>query len=126
MDPLHVTWNLAVDYGADGEAQEGTPLGIVQLSFLLRVVNSPISGGLGFAVEVNEDSRLRRAVDAMRYFRLSELADLLTDVLNYAADGVYAESRTGPIYDLPGPEEEVLDRAYRAKVAEAASDFGLR
>jgi hypothetical protein len=126
LDDLHVIWNLAADYGTDGEAPEGTPLGIVQLSFLLRVVNSAMGGGLGFAVEVNEHFRLRRAIDAMRYFRLSELADLLNDVLNHDLDGEYVDSRTDQFYDLLGPQEEVLDRAFRAKAAEAPSDFGLR
>ncbi len=85
-----------------------------------------MGGGLGFAVEVNERFRLRRAIDAMRYFRLSELADLLTDVLNHDLEGEYVDSRTDQFYDLLGPQEEVLDRAFRARAAEAPSDFGLR
>ena len=68
LDDLNIIWNHAADYGADGEAPHGTPPGIVQLSHLLRVYNSVMGGGLGFAVEVNEPFRLRRAVDALRYF----------------------------------------------------------
>ncbi|WP_262286929.1 hypothetical protein [Micromonospora sp. MA102] len=126
LDDLAVIWNRACDYGADGEAPEGTPLGIVHLSFLLRVYNSAMGGGLGFAVEVNEPFRLRRAIEAMRYFRLSELADLLTDVLNHESDVEYAGSRERQFYYLLGPADENLDKAFRAKAAEAPSDFGLR
>ncbi|SBT43560.1 hypothetical protein [Micromonospora auratinigra] len=37
----------------------------------MRVHNSVMGGGLSFAVEVNEGFRFVRAVDALRYFRLS-------------------------------------------------------
>jgi hypothetical protein len=57
LDDLDIIWNRAGSYGADGEAPEDTPPGIVQLSYLLRVYNSAMSGGLGFAVEVNEPFR---------------------------------------------------------------------
>lgn len=126
LDDLAVIWNRAADYGADGQAPEGTPPGIAHLSFLLRVYNSAMGGGLGFAVEVNEPFRLRRAIDAMRYFRLSELADLLTDVLNHESDIEYAGSRERQFYDLLGPAEENLDKAFRVRAAETPSDFGLR
>src|SRR5690349_19425988 len=87
VDELNIIWNRAADYGADGEAPDGTPRGIVQLSYLLRVYNSAMGGGLGFAVEVNEPFRLKRAMDAMRYFGLAELAELVADLIEHNLDG---------------------------------------
>ncbi|WP_146167967.1 hypothetical protein [Micromonospora sp. MH33] len=125
LDELHIIWNLAADYGADGEAPEGTPRGIVQLSYLLRVYNSAMGGGLGFAVEVNEIFRLKRAMDAMRYFGLTELAELVADLIEHDLDGDYAESRHDDLECLLGPQDEALTTAFRVKAAERPADFGL-
>ena len=98
LDELHIIWNHAADYGADGEAPEGTPRGIVQLSYLLRFYNSAMGGGLGFAVEVNEPFRLKRAMDAMRYFGLMDLAELVADLIEHDLDTEHAGSRHGGIW----------------------------
>jgi hypothetical protein len=125
LDELDVIWNRAGVYGADGEPPEGTPRGIVYLSYLLRVYNSAMGGGLGFAVEVNEPFRLQRAIEAMRYFGLPELAALVTDLLDHDLDGAYAESRQADLDALLGPRDENLEAAYRAKARKAPADFGL-
>jgi hypothetical protein len=62
-------------------------------SYLLRVYNSAMSGGLGFAVEVNEEFRLLRAVNAAYYFGLTDLATLLADLITHDQDGAYAGRR---------------------------------
>ncbi|MBQ0989330.1 hypothetical protein KBX08_04395 [Micromonospora sp. H61] len=124
-DDLNIIWNHAADYGADGEAPDGTPPGIVQLSYLLRVYNSVMGGGLGFALEVNEPFRLRRAMDAMRYFGLAELAELLTDVIEHDLDGDRADSPDDDLETLLGPRGEPLATAFRARAADSPADFGL-
>ncbi|MEU1363196.1 hypothetical protein ABZ356_25510 [Micromonospora zamorensis] len=125
LDELHIIWNRAVDYGVDGEAPEGTPRGIVQLSYLLRVYNSAMGGGLGFAVEVNEPFRLKRAMDAMRYFGLMDLAELVADLIEHDLDTEHAGSRHDDLEILLGPQDEALTRAFRVKAAERPADFGL-
>jgi hypothetical protein len=65
----------------------------------------------------------RSTLCATSGFRLPELADLLTDVLNHDSVGEYAESQ---FYNLLGPNEDALERAFRAKAAAAPTDFGLR
>ncbi|GAA2600821.1 hypothetical protein GCM10010399_34530 [Dactylosporangium fulvum] len=125
LDELDIIWNRAAEYGADGEAPEGTPQGIVQLSYLLRVYNSAMGGGLGFAVEVNEPFRLERARDAMRYFGLPELAELVADLIEHDLDGDHAESRQDDLDALLGPQDEALETAFRVKAAERPADFGL-
>ncbi|WP_349880215.1 hypothetical protein ABIH81_11195 [Micromonospora sp. HUAS YX12] len=125
LDELHLIWSHAADYGADGEAPEGTPRGIVQLSYLLRVYNSAMGGGLGFAVEVNEPFRLKRAMDAMRYFGLADLAELVADLIEHDLDIGHAGSRHDDFEALLGPQDEALTRAFRARAAERPADFGL-
>lgn len=125
LDELNVIWNRAADYGADGEAPEATPWGIVQLSYLLRVYNSAMGGGLGFAVEVNEPFRVERAMHAMRYFGLAELAALVADLLEHELDGDYAGSRDDDLNALLGPQDVALEIAFRAKAIERPADFGL-
>ncbi|NYH42723.1 hypothetical protein HNR22_002450 [Micromonospora jinlongensis] len=125
LDELHIIWNHAADYGADGEAPEGTPRGIVQLSYLLRFYNSAMGGGLGFAVEVNEPFRLKRAMDAMRYFGLAAHAELVADLVEHDLDGDHAESRQDDLDTLLGPQGEALETAFRVKAAERPADFGL-
>ena len=125
LDQLQIIWNHAADYGADGEAPEGTRRGIVQLSYLLRVYNSAMSGGLGFAVEVNEPFRLKRAMDAMQYFELADLAELLAALIEHDFDIYHAGSRHDDLETLLGPQGEALTRAFRVKAAEKPADFGL-
>jgi hypothetical protein len=79
----------------------------------------------GFAVEVNELFRLKRAMEAMRYFGLAELADLVADLVDHDLNGDYAESRQDDLYTLLGPRDEVLETAFRVKAAERPADFGL-
>ncbi|HEX5594751.1 MAG TPA: hypothetical protein VFX61_01825 [Micromonosporaceae bacterium] len=126
LDELDIIWNRAADYGADGEAPEGAPRGIVQLSYLLRVYNSAMGGGWGFAVEVNEPFRLKRAMEAMRYFGLTELAELVADLIEHDLDGDHAESRQDDLDMLLGPQDEALETAFRVKAVERPADFGLK
>ncbi|WBB86131.1 hypothetical protein O7542_03010 [Micromonospora sp. WMMC264] len=125
LDVLQIIWNDAADYGADGEAPEGIPRGIVQLSYLLRVYNSAMSGGLGFAVEVNEPFRLKRAMDAMQYFGLADLAELVADLIEHDLEIYHAGSRHDDLETLLGPQGGALTRAFRVKAAERPADFGL-
>jgi hypothetical protein len=127
-DDLDMIWNEAVDYGADGEVPEGTPSGVEQLASVLRVYNSAMGGGLGFALEVNEPFRVRRAVVAMRYFGLTDAADFLEDVLNRSLNGESPDSLPSDddFYDLVDDDTERLRRAFKAKVAEVPADFGRR
>jgi hypothetical protein len=122
---LNAIWNLAADYGADGDVPEGTPPGTAQLSYVMRVVNSAMGGGLGFAVEVNERFRVQRAIDGMRYFGLAELADLLTDVLDHDLEDGYAEAQTDEFYRLVDSGEAGLGAAFKSKAATAPAEFGL-
>lgn len=92
LNDLDVIWNQAADHGADGDVPEGTPPGIEQLASLLRVYNSAMGGGLGFALEVNEPFRVRRAINAFRYFELDEAADFLQDVLDRSLNGELPDS----------------------------------
>ncbi|SNT64863.1 protein of unknown function [Asanoa hainanensis] len=87
LDDLDRIWNDAADYGVDGEVPEGTPPGVEHLASLLRVYNCAMSGGLDFALEVNEPFRVVRAIEAMRYFGLPEAADFLADVLTRSEKG---------------------------------------
>ncbi|MBO3742932.1 DUF4259 domain-containing protein [Actinoplanes flavus] len=122
-DELDDIWNDAADYGADGEAPDGTPPGIEHLASLLRVHNSVMGGGVGFALEVNEPFRVRRAIDALRYFELPEAAALLDDVLRRDLDGEPADTR--PDDELTALlDGDYLDRAFRAKAERVPADFG--
>ena len=124
LNELDVLWNTAGEFGAEGDAPAETPPGIVHLSHLLRVYNSSMGGGLGFAFEVNEGFRVRRAIDALIYFGMSDLADLFEDLLEHVPDYDYignAEDR----YDALVGNGDVLDETFRVKAAEAPGDFGL-
>ncbi|GAB3841627.1 hypothetical protein [Dactylosporangium cerinum] len=81
-----------------------------------------MGGGLGFALEVNEPFRVRRAIDAMRYFGLPAPADLLEDVLRRSLIGESADSWTDDFYDLV--DDELVRGAFKAKAAEVPADFG--
>jgi hypothetical protein len=124
LNELDVIWNTAGELGAAGDAPEETPPGIVHLSHLLRVYNSSMGGGLGFAFEVNEGFRIRRAIDALSYFGLPELAELFEDLLDHVPDFDYignAEHR----YDTLVGNGDIIDERFRAKAAEAPGDFGM-
>ncbi|GGM86380.1 DUF4259 domain-containing protein [Dactylosporangium sucinum] len=125
-DPDITIWIEAADYGADGEVPEGTPPGIEHLASLLRVYNSAMGGGLGFALEVNEPFRVRRAINAMRYFGLAEPADLLEDALSRSLNGEPPDSWPSGIHDrLDGLlDDKWFMRAFKAKAAEVPTDFG--
>jgi hypothetical protein len=123
-DDLDLIWNKAADYGADGEVPEGTPPGIEHLASLLRVHNSVMGGGLGFALEVNEPFRVRRAIDAMRYFELAEPADFLENVLDRSPNGESPDSLPSDddFYDFMN--DETVRKAFTAKAAQIPTDFG--
>jgi hypothetical protein len=115
----------AADYDADGGAPAGSPRGIVQLSSLLRVYNSIMGGGLDFAVEVNERLRLQRAMDAARYFGLTELAQLVAGLIEPDLDMSHAASRQDGLDALLGPADTALETAFRIMAAEQLADFGM-
>ena len=124
MDEFDVIWNDAADYGAEGRVPDGTAAGIEQLAWLLRVYNSAMGGGVSFALEVNEPFRIRRAIDAMRYFGLTAPADLLEDVLGRSLRGESADSwpSDDDFYDLL--DDETVRTAFREKAAQVPIDFG--
>jgi hypothetical protein len=124
LDDLDLIWNDACDYGAEGDVPEGTPPGIEHLACLLRVHGSVMGGGLAFALEVNEPFRVRRAVEALRYFGLTVAADLLQDTLDRSLRG--ENSASWPTDDnFDGlTDGDVLERAFAAKAAEVPADFG--
>ncbi len=124
MEDLDAIWNDACDYGADGEAPEGTPVGIQHLASLLRIHGSVMGGGLAFALEVNEPFRVKRAVEALHYFGLAAAAELLEDTLGRSLKG--QDSESWPTDDgfnglIDG---DVLDSAFQAKAREVPADFG--
>ncbi|PRX15800.1 hypothetical protein CLV67_12239 [Actinoplanes italicus] len=125
MNGLDTIWNQACDYGADGEVPQGTPPGIEHLASLLRVYNSAMGGGLGFALEVNEPFRVRNAIIALRYFELGEAADFLQDVLDRSLNGESPDSLPSDedfhrlVDDGPNP----ISRAFKAKAAKVPADF---
>jgi hypothetical protein len=124
LNEFDLIWNTAADLGAEGDAPKETPPGIVHLSHLLRVYNSSMGGGLWFAFEVNEDFRVRRAIDACAYFGLRELAELFEDLLEHYPDWDPigdAENK----YDALIGNGDVLDERFHTKAAEAPGDFGL-
>ncbi|GIF62575.1 hypothetical protein Ais01nite_06100 [Asanoa ishikariensis] len=117
LDELDHIWNEATDSGADGEMPEGTPPGIEHLASLLRVYNSAMSGGLGFALEVNEPFHVRRAINALRYFGLTETASFVEEALNGESPG---DAFFAPVDHGIDP----IGRAFRTKAAEFPTDFG--
>lgn len=125
MDDLDLVWNAAGELGAEGEAPGGTPQGITNLSYLLRLYNSTMGGGLGFAFEVNEKFRIQRAINAMGYFGLSELADFFEDLLEHFPDYDYIEAKYAEYEALVGTGD-VIEDAFRAKAGEAPDEFGVR
>lgn len=125
LDDLDLIWNQAADYGADGEAPESTPEGVVKLSHVLRVYNSAMGGGLSFAVEVNEPFRIQQAIAALQFFGLSQLADLMADILDHGLDGGYAESRQAEFSTLLGPLDGAIDAAFRLKARKDPPEFGI-
>ena len=116
MAEFHAMWNLAADYGADGEAPEGTPESMRWLSYVLRFHNSSMGGGLGFAFEVNERFRVERAIAGARYLGLHELADFWADLLDHFADTGQVEppEREARYHELV-PDDRVLFEAFKAK-----------
>lgn len=129
VDDLDLMWSAAAAMGAVGEAAAGTPPGVARLAYLLRVYNCAMGGGLGFAFEVNEDYRIVRAIDAMRFFGLAELAGLFEDLRAHMPDWDYIESRVryDTFVDLADGIAGVggVMEAFRAKAAGAPGEFGL-
>ncbi|BCJ55389.1 hypothetical protein Asp14428_68640 [Actinoplanes sp. NBRC 14428] len=128
MDRLSELWNEAVDLAEEGDVPPGTPEGMARLADVLRVYNSIMGGGVGFALEVNEPSRVGRAVDGLRYLGLSEVAGLLADIADgYRAPGGGAagvaeqEKRLEELLDLQDPVED----AFRLRARAEPREFGL-
>ncbi|MDI6105887.1 hypothetical protein QLQ12_45680 [Actinoplanes sp. NEAU-A12] len=122
---MDIIWNQACDYGADGEVPDCTPPGIEHLVSLLRVYNSAMGGGLGFALEVNEPFRVRSAINALRYFELAEAADFLQDVLDRSLNGESPDSLPSDedFYHLVDDGTNPVSRAFKAKAAKVPADF---
>ncbi|WP_436532888.1 DUF4259 domain-containing protein [Actinoplanes sp. HUAS TT8] len=120
-DDLDLIWDEANDYGITGEVPEGIPPGIEHLAHLMGVYNSAMGGGLYFALEANEPSSVRRAIIALRYFRLTEAATLLDEALNSESpDSVPADA---DFYALVNGGTDLLGKAFRAKAVEYPADF---
>jgi hypothetical protein len=64
-------------------------------------------------------------MDAARYFGLTELGELVADLIEHDLDIFYAGSREDDRDALLGPEDTVLQTAFRTKAAEQPADFGL-
>jgi hypothetical protein len=84
-----------------------------------------MGGGLDFAVEVNERLRLQRAMDAARYFGLTELAQLVAGLIEPDLDMSHAASRQDGLDALLGPADTALETAFRIMAAEQLADFGM-
>jgi len=128
MDRLDEIWNDAVDLGVDGDVPPGTPVGMEKLSHALRVYNSVMGGGVGFALEANEPFRVSLAIDGFRYLGLTEVAELLAEVADgygmpgYDASQVSAQAdRIEELFD----EGDPVDDAFRAIASEKPEDFDL-
>ncbi|AEV86731.1 putative iron-dependent peroxidase [Actinoplanes sp. SE50] len=120
-DDLDLIWEEANDYGIEGGVPDGTPPGIEHLTHLMRVYNSAMGGGLYFALEANEPSRVRRAIIALRYFGMAEAATLLDEALNSEShDSVPADV---DFYALVDGGPDLLGKAFRAKAVETPDDF---
>jgi hypothetical protein len=124
MDHLDETWNLASEWGAEREIPAEVPAGIASLAHWLRVCNSAMGGGLGFAFEVNEDFRVVRAIAAMCFFGREDVAAFFEDLRAHAADGDYLESKDDE-HDSLIEGGDAIDRAFRAKAEESPELFGL-
>jgi hypothetical protein len=124
LDALDEIWNRALGYASDDAFPEGVPDGIRQLSFLLRVYTSAMGGGLTFAFEVNEDSRMRRAVDAMRYFQMDELASFWEDLIIRQSEGDSLDDELDQFVDLVEGDSGI-EAAFRNRAAEDPQSFGL-
>lgn len=127
MDRLTEIYHEAVDFGEEGEAPAGAPVGVVQLSYALRVYNSIQGGGVGFALEANEPFRVGHAIDAFRYFGMAEVAELLADVAeSYGAHGHDDEqaAKKDRIEEIVYDGDPLFD-AYQVKARTDAKDFGL-
>ena len=94
---------------------------------MLRVYNSAMGGGLGFALEVNEPFRVRGAISALRYFELAEAADFLQDVLDRSLNGESPDSLPSDddFYDLVDDGTNSVSKAFRAKAAKVPTDFAV-
>jgi hypothetical protein len=99
-----------------------------KLAAALRVCNSIMGGGVGFALEVNEPFRVAAAIDGFRYFGLTEVAGLLSDIADGYGSPGYDASR---VSELERRVEEFLDvedplaDAFRSLAAERPDAFGL-
>ncbi len=118
-------YNLAVDYGVEGVVPADAPLGVAKLAHVHRVFNAIMGGGFGFAMEVIEPVEFEWAIDGFfRYLDLVEVADLLAELVRSYGESGYDESKEDSFDVLTNKSALVLD-AYRRKVAEEPSDFGL-
>jgi hypothetical protein len=125
MDQMY---NDAVDLGSEGEVPDGTPIGIANLAFALRVFNSMMSGGLGFTLEVNEATDIQRAVDGFRYFDLHEIAEILAELAGSYGGESFDEMKESRLDQLLSKKNVILD-AFRRKVVKdplAFEPYGSR
>jgi hypothetical protein len=85
-----------------------------------------MGGGLSFALEVNEPFRVKRAINALRYFELAESADFLQDVLDRSMYGESPDSLPSDddFYSLVDDGTDPVSRAFKTKAAEVPADFG--
>src|SRR5690349_2209011 len=117
MDELDLIWSVAGELGAQGETPEGTPEGVIHLSYLLRLYNSAEGGSLGFAFEVNEEFRVERAIHAMRYFGRLDLADFFENLRGRFPDYDFIESQRDEYYAIVG-NGDVIEDAFRTMAVE--------
>ena len=110
-------WNraCAVELGARGP-------GDWHLWALLRVHNSVMAGGTGFAAEIWSSGDVARAAEAAGYFGLASLADLLAR-LTEVEDPDMAEETYGDLYPTVVPADSLLDEAFKRRFAAAPQDF---
>ena len=124
MTSVDDVYEAAVDFGTEGEVPDGTPEGTARLAHVMRVYNSILGDGLGWAMEVLEPHEFDDAVEGFRYLGLGEIADFLAQLV---------ESYGRPDYDFQ--EQDRLERllrsgdpvgdAFERKAADSPRDFGL-
>ena len=116
-------WNESLRIAADDSAGADTPRGLRMLAYIQRIHHAVEGDGLLFAMETNDDERIRRAVEGFHYFGFPAVADLFDGLTRRREDDDYLdemESELDRIFDA-----SMLDVAVRTRLTENPEEFGI-